>query len=57
MRLDHLLSMETMVSFHGDAGVGIDEDRSTDVSMELLLFNFQGSEKIFERGSNPETGV
>ena len=46
MRLDHLLSMETMTAFHGAVGVEKhDERRFKRSSTELLLFNFQGSDK------------
>ena len=44
MRLDHLLSMETMRSFHGDLGVDLTREVLSEACMELLLFNFQGSE-------------
>ena len=44
MRLDHLLSMETMRSFHGDLGVDLTREVLSEARTELLLFNFQGSE-------------
>ena len=49
MRLDHLLSMETMRSFHGDFVVRLTSEVLSEASTELLLFNFQGSARSLKK--------
>ena len=51
MRLDHLLSMETGTDFHGSVIRVNDETGACTQSMELLLFNLQGSGKRKLEGS------
>ena len=57
MRLDHLLSMETGTDFHGSVIRVNDESRSTEFVRSFLLFNFQGSEMIFEKRAREYGGV
>ena len=63
MRLDHLLSMETMTDHHGSVGVGMEETGRHGSGFEdLLLFSFQGSDgrkrpAFFERRKPFHGGV
>ena len=56
MRLDHLLSMETGTGCH-DSVIRVDEVGTHELGTNLLLFNFQGPEMVFEKERARGMGV